>query len=131
MLNALIAVPSAAPGGLDVAMSSHFGHCDAYTLVQISEGQVENVTTLPNAEHAHGSCMVPVQMLAAQGVTGLLAGGMGVRPLMGFRQVGIDVHFAQQCATVGQAVQQFIEGKLPLFGEQNTCGGGGGQCGGH
>lgn len=131
MINALVAVPSSAPGGLDVAMSGHFGHCEAYTLVRITDGQIDGVSTLPNAGHASGSCMVPVQLLAAQGVTSLLSGGMGVRPLMGFRQVGIDVRLAQDCNTVGQAVQKFLEGELPSFGDANVCGGGNGGCGGH
>ena len=35
--------------------------------------------------------MVPVDLLAKRGVKILIAGGMGMRPLMGFNQVGIDV----------------------------------------
>ena len=32
-MNALLAIPSMAPGGLDASVSAHFGHCDAFTLV--------------------------------------------------------------------------------------------------
>ena len=55
----------------------------------------------------------------------LLAGGMGMRPLMGFQQVGVNVFFAGQYPTVGAAVQAFLEGKLPPFTMDFTCGGGG------
>ena len=55
----------------------------------------------------------------------LLAGGMGMRPLMGFQQVGVNVLFAGQYPTVGAAVQAFLEGKLPPFTMDFTCGGGG------
>ena len=48
-------------------------------------------------------------------VKALLAGGMGMRPLMGFQQVGVNVFFAGQYPTVGAAVQAFLDGKLPPF----------------
>lgn len=50
---------------------------------------------------------------------------MGMRPLMGFQQVGVNVFFAGQYPTVGAAVQAFLEGKLPPFTMDFTCGGGG------
>ena len=49
---------------------------------------------------------------------------MGMRPLMGFQQVGVAVYYAGNFPTVGQAVQAFIEGKLPAFSTEFTCGGG-------
>lgn len=68
--------------------------------------------------------MAPVQHLASNGVTQLIAGGMGLRPLMGFNQVGIQVYFGGEAQTVGDAVQAMLEGKLPEFRRENTCGGG-------
>ena len=50
---------------------------------------------------------------------------VGTRPLMGFQQVGVNVFFAGQYPTVGAAVQAFLEGKLPPFTMDFTCGGGG------
>lgn len=121
-----IAVPSVNPGGLESGMGMHFGHCDLYTLVDISDGAVTSVTTLPNVPHQQGGCMAPVQHLAGHGVTALLAGGMGMRPLMGFQQSGINVFFAGNFQTVGDAVQAYLEGKLPAFSTEFTCQGGGG-----
>jgi predicted Fe-Mo cluster-binding NifX family protein len=69
--------------------------------------------------------MAPVNYLAEQGVTALIAGGMGLRPLMGFNQVGIKVFFGNGVQTVGEAVQAFAADKLPQFSQENTCGGGG------
>lgn len=120
----LLAVPSANPGGLDAAMGMHFGHCDIYTIVEVTDNAVASVTTLPNVPHQQGGCMAPVQHLAGHGVKKLLAGGMGMRPLMGFQQVGIEVYFAGNFPTVGQAAQAFLEGKLPAFSTEFTCGGG-------
>lgn len=58
--------------------------------------------------------------LAGEGVNVLLAGGMGMRPLMGFNQAGVEVYYAGNFPTVGQSVQAFIEGKLPAFTPRNT-----------
>ena len=124
-MSTLLAVPSNMPGGLDAGMGMHFGHCDINTIVEIEDGAVKNVSTLENVPHQQGGCLAPVQHLASHGVKVLLAGGMGFRPLMGFRQVGIDVYFAGQFPTVGDAVKAFLAGQLPAFSEQFTCHGGG------
>jgi len=123
-MSTIIAIPSAMPGGLDAQMGMHFGHCDIYTLVEVEENAVKAVTTLENVPHHQGGCMAPVQHLASHGVKILLAGGMGMRPLMGFQQVGVSVFFAGNYLTVGTAVQAFLDGKLQPFGLEFTCGGG-------
>ncbi len=123
MSSYLIAVPSAMPGGLDAAMGMHFGHCDIYTLVEIEDNAVKNVRTLENVPHQQGGCMAPVQHLASNGVNKILAGGMGMRPLMGFQQMGIEAYFAGQFPTVGAAIEAFNAGKLMPFSTENTCGG--------
>jgi predicted Fe-Mo cluster-binding NifX family protein len=123
-MNMRIAVPSTHPGGLDSLLGAHFGHCDLYTLVEMVEGAVMGSSTLPNVPHQQGGCMAPVQHLASHGVNTLIAGGMGLRPLMGFNQMGIDVYFGGGTQTVGEAIQAFIEGRLPKFTPEFTCGGG-------
>lgn len=125
MKNIVVAVPSTHPGGLESALGAHFGHCDLYTLVDVVEGQVQNVRTLPNVPHQQGGCMAPVNHLAQNGVHVLIAGGMGMRPLMGFNQVGIDVLYGAGAQTVGEAVNAFLSGGLQQFTTEFTCGGGG------
>jgi predicted Fe-Mo cluster-binding NifX family protein len=122
----ILAIPSQGAGGLDADLSAHFGHCDAFTLVTVEDGQVKDVAAVPSVPHEQGGCMAPVQFLASKGVKVLVAGGMGMRPLMGFNQVGIDVFYNNGLTNVGQAVNAFTEGKLPRFGQEMTCGGGGG-----
>ncbi len=125
-MNLLIAVPSTHPGGLDAELGAHFGHCDLYTLVTISQGAIGDVQLLPAMAHQQGGCMAPVQYLATHGVRALVAGGMGLRPLMGFNQVGIEVYYGAGSGTVREAVQGLIDGRLPAFTQEFTCGGGGG-----
>lgn len=125
MKSITVAVPSTLPGGMDSPLGAHFGHCDLYTIVEIGDGQVQNVRLLPNVPHQQGGCMAPVNHLAQNGVNTLIAGGMGMRPLMGFNQVGINVMYAGGLETVGDAVQAFIQGNLRQFTSDYTCGGGG------
>lgn len=127
MEKSIIAVPSAMPGGMEAALGQHFGHCEIYTLVMVENGEVSTVATLPNVPHVQGGCMAPVNHLAQNGVGILIAGGMGLRPLMGFNQVGIKVFYGNGAATVGEAVETLLRGGLKEFTPEYTCGGGGHQ----
>jgi predicted Fe-Mo cluster-binding NifX family protein len=113
-------------GGLDGQRSGHFGHCDVFTLVDVENGQIKSVTTVPNQGHVQGGCMVPVNLLAGHNVNALIVGGIGMRPLMGFKQVGIDVYYDATRSEIRPVVADLIAGKLPLIGESQVCGGGGG-----
>ena len=127
----VVAIPSATPGGLQAPLNAHFGHCEMYTLVYLEAGSIKKVEMIQNIPHAQGGCMAPVQYLADQGVNALIAGGMGMRPLMGFSQVGIDVFHGGPAQTVGEAVQALLKGDLRQFSQQQTCGGGSGGCHSH
>lgn len=129
----LIAVPSNNPGGLDAATSAHFGHCEVFTLVKVEDDKIGDVTTLANGGHEQGGCLAPVTLLKEAGVDAMVSGGMGMRPLQGFQQVGIKVFHSGEAATVREAVEGVIEGVCPEFGAEHGCGGGGDQggCGGH
>lgn len=124
MDNARIAIPSDQPGGLEAGLGAHFGHCDLYTIVDVENGEINAVNTLPNVPHQQGGCMAPVNHLAQNNVNVLIAGGMGMRPLMGFNQVGINVFYGAGASNVGEAVQALMQGQLQPFTTSNTCGGG-------
>jgi predicted Fe-Mo cluster-binding NifX family protein len=104
-------------GGLDAAIGAHFDHCDLYTLVALEKSRIKEVAAIPNMPHEQGGCMAPVSYLAQNRVRVLIAGGMGMRPLMGFRQMGIAVYHCGQARTVGDADKAFAEGKLPAFSQ--------------
>ena len=125
-MSTIVAIPSSHPGGLDAMLGAHFGHCDLYTLVTLEDKMVQSVAVIPNVPHQQGGCMAPVKYLAENGTQALIAGGMGLRPLMGSNQVGISVYFGGEAQTVSEALKAFIEDKLPEFRQEHTCGGGGG-----
>ncbi len=122
-----LAVPSNNPGGLSASRSDHFGHCDLFTLLELEDGRVAGADCFDNIAHAAGGCMVPVKVLAEQGVQAIIVGGMGARPLAGFAEVGIQVYFAhqQQYPTVQDVADAFVAGNLPVMQPGQACKGSG------
>ena len=124
MENGRIAVPSMEKGGLDGQRSGHFGHCDVFTLVDVEAGEIKAVTTISNQSHVQGGCMVPVNLMAEHNVNALIVGGIGMRPLMGFRQAGIDVYHDAVRPEIRPVVEDLIAGKLSAITDDQVCGGG-------
>lgn len=125
MFNGRIAIPSNGNGGLEGQRAGHFGHCDVFTFVDVEAGEIKAVSTLENQGHLQGGCMVPVNLLAGNHVKALIVGGIGMRPLMGFRQVGIDVYHDAERVDIKPVVADLIAGKLPVIADNQVCGGGG------
>ena len=125
MQDGRIAIPSMEMGGLDGQRSGHFGHCDVFTLVDVESGEIKKVITISNQGHVQGGCMVPVNLLAAHKVNALIVGGIGMRPLSGFRQVGIDVYHDATRGEIRPVVEDLIAGRLPRIADNQVCGGGG------
>lgn len=121
-----IAIPSIGNGGMDGQRAGHFGHCDVFTFVDVEDGEISKVSTIQNQEHVQGGCMVPVNLLASHNVSALIVGGIGMRPLMGFKQVGIDVYHDEERGDIKPVVSDLIAGKLPMISDDQVCGGGGG-----
>jgi predicted Fe-Mo cluster-binding NifX family protein len=125
MEKARIAVPSLGEGGIEGRRAGHFGHCDVFTLIDVEKGEIKKVSTIANEEHVQGGCMVPVNLLTRHGVNVLIVGGIGMRPLMGFRQAGIEVYHDSTRPEIKPVVEDLIAGRLPLITENEVCGGGG------
>lgn len=125
MNQARIAIPSTQPGGLEASLGAHFGHCEVYTLVDVQDGRIAKVATLPGIPHEQGGCLRAVDHLARQGVSVLIAGGLGMRPLQGFNQAGIEVYRGEGDPGVGSLVASFLKGGLERFSPELTCHGGG------
>ncbi len=119
-----IAVPADAAGGLDSPVSGHFGHCAAFIVSTIRDGEIVDVSVLHN--RGHSSCAQPVELLAANGVSVLITSGMGMRPYMVTQQLGIQVARAQG-RTVGEAINSYLMGTATAFGTDGVCQGGGHQ----
>ena len=122
------------------SFSSHFGGADAFALYTVDETNREvteqNLTTPPE----HGRGVFPV-WLRKQGVTTILAGGMGPRALNILVGQGIDVVLGADGEDPETMVRAYLDGTLTFSGELchehgfhdcgNGHGGGAGGCGGH
>ncbi len=112
-------------GGIDGVRSGHFGHCDVFTLFDVKNGKISGVSTVRNQEHTSGGCLVPVRILASNNVNAIIVSGIGIRPLTGFKQVGIYVYYESEEGSISAVMDDFIAGKLSPISENQTCGGGG------
>ncbi len=119
-----IAVPSNGEGGLHGTRSGHFGHCDVFTIIECENGEIVKVQVVHNQEHTQGGCMIPVNLLAQNKVNALLVGGIGMRPLMGFRQAGIKVYHEADRVDILPVIQDLVAGKIPEIQDNQVCGGG-------
>ncbi len=128
MKNGRIAIPSVGSGGMQGDRSEHFGHCDSFTLIDVKDGEIDNVTVVANGDHQEGGCMVPVNALSKLNVDALVVAGIGTRPLMGFNQVGIDVYIEKVNPNIKPVVDSLIAGNLSTITSNQTCGGGNGNC---
>jgi len=124
----VIAVPSDRPGGLEASRSGHFGHCDCHTIVTIEGDAVTSVEVVASPPHTEGGCLGPVERLASVGVTEIVVGGIGGRPLAHFAEFDIDVLYDPVSPLVKEAVEAALAGRLQQMTLQQTCGGGGGGC---
>ena len=124
MKNGRIAVPSNGNGGMDGQRAGHFGHCDVFTFIDVEDGEIKEISTIPNQEHVQGGCMVPVNLLSENKVKALVVGGIGMRPLMGFKQAGIEVYHDASRVEIRPVVEDLIKGRLQIIQDDQVCGGG-------
>lgn len=90
------------------SVSAHFGRCEAFTLVEIEQGEVVNKEELPNPGHSPG--FLP-RFLSEKGVECIIAGGMGPRAQNLFAQKNIQTVIGVQ-GTVDEVIQKFSNQEL-------------------
>ncbi len=121
-----VAVPSLLPGGLEAQASPHFGRCECFTIVELEGGEILDAYVASNPPHSQGGCLTPVRTVAAEGARAVIVRGIGFRPLLGFRQAGMEVYLGPP-GSVEEAVRAFARGELDPLPEDFVCGGGGGR----
>jgi len=79
-----VAVPTA-----NGSLAMHFGHCDQFAIIEVDdEGNILSREDKTPPLHEPG---VLPEWLHTIGVTDIIAGGMGTRAMLLFRQNGINV----------------------------------------
>jgi len=109
----IIGIPADGPE-LSSAVSQHFGHCEYFVGVEITEeNEIKKVFSYQN--NGHSGCMEPVLQMKEKNVSDAIIGGIGGRPFMGFMQVGINLYRAIE-GTIEKNVSLLLEGKLEALG---------------
>ena len=92
-------------------VSPHFGHCEQFALFDVDEEKKEitRKELVPSPEHQPG--LLP-QWLAEEGVSVVLAGGMGPRAQDIFRQNRIEVVMGVLEGDPEKAVLNYLNGIL-------------------
>jgi predicted Fe-Mo cluster-binding NifX family protein len=68
-------------------VSAHFGRCPSFTILEIKDGRIVDRKVMDNPGHEPG--LIP-QFLHQEGVSYIIAGGMGMRASGFFNQLGIE-----------------------------------------
>ncbi len=95
----------------DNGVSTHFGKCRTYTLVDIEDGRVikKEAVTNPGFE-GHQPGMIP-RFLHEKGATIVIAGGMGQRAVDFFNEFGMQT-VVGVIGDIDSTIEKFIRGSL-------------------
>lgn len=97
-------------------LSSHFGHCEAFAMLDVEKTEV--IRRADEAPPPHAPGVLPA-WLAERGVTMVIAGGMGPKALELFAQNNIRVVVGAPVEAPEILVSGFLEGSLVNAG--NGC----------
>ena len=108
----------AVPVDVDNRLEDHFGHCDHYEIYTVAnDNKMVSKETL-EPEDGCGCKSNIASILVENGVTVMLAGGIGAGAISMLNKCGIDV--VRGCSgTANEIVEQFASGNIIDSGE--TC----------
>jgi predicted Fe-Mo cluster-binding NifX family protein len=107
-----IAVPVDSSGVLD----AHFGHCRFFALFQTDDAEIISEIQVTPPPHEPG--LLP-RWLAEQGVTDIIAGGMGQKAIQLFTQHGLNAIVGAPRLTARELALGYLNGSLQYKG--NYC----------
>ena len=94
----------------DGQLCLHFGHCQAFAVVEVDENNnIVGTEMLTPPPHQPG---VLPPWVADQGVSLVIAGGMGGRAINLFNEVGVDVIVGAPAASPEKLVSDYLAGNL-------------------
>ncbi len=89
-------------------VSGHFGRCPYFTVIEIIDGKVTQQQKLDNPGHSPGA--IP-EFLHKQGISSIIAGGMGNRAQMFFNEYKIKTILGVS-GSIEEVIKQLEEGTL-------------------
>ena len=111
-----ICIPTTSDGNL----CGHFGHCDSFMFAEI-DPETKKIISVENKVPEEGISCQSASWISEQGVSKVLAGGMGGRPMMMFAQNGVEVVTGCPELPVLDVIRNYLSGTLEAG--ENACGG--------
>jgi predicted Fe-Mo cluster-binding NifX family protein len=112
-----ICLPTNNSGGLGDHLCEHFGRAPTFTVV---DTESDEVTVHQNRSEHMGGTGKPPEQIAKTGAKVLICSGLGPKAIDMLVSFGVEVYVGAY-GTVGEAIQQWKEGKLSLADAQNAC----------
>jgi len=113
-MSRIIGVPSDG-SELSDNISGHFGHCNYFVGVEVSNDKnFKKAFSISN--EGHSGCMEPVMKMKQRNVTDMILTGIGMRPFMGFKQVEINV-FRGVEGDIEKNIKLLLEGQLEILND--------------
>jgi len=92
-------------------LAQHFGHCEEFALVDISEKDKQTISSKKVESPGHQPGLLP-SWLASHEVDTIIAGGMGQRAKQLFHENNIQVVVGASADTPETIVQAYLDGIL-------------------
>lgn len=92
-------------------LCAHFGHCERFALIEVDETKKIQIGRQDTDAPPHQPGILPV-WLAEQGANIIIAGGMGQRAQMLFKENNIDVIIGVPSDKPDVIVKQYLNGTL-------------------
>lgn len=113
-----LCIPTTTGDAAEALISDHFGSAPGFVLYDQRTGSYETINNL-KADHEHGQCR-PMVLLANRDIDAMICKGMGRSAVVAIEQAGIKV-FITQGATVQDAIDEFMAGRLVKLDPENSC----------
>jgi predicted Fe-Mo cluster-binding NifX family protein len=112
-----VCIPTMGNGGMEEAVSQHFGRSPTFTLVNLDTNEVQ---ILPNKGEHMGGSILPTDTLRDRGVQVMIVGGLGPKAIQAFAEQCIEV-FVGATGRVKDAINDWKEGNLVKASSDNAC----------
>lgn len=101
-------------------LCGHFGHCDSFTFVEINP-ETKEILNIEEKIPEEGISCQSASWISEQGVSRVLAGGMGGKPLMIFAQNGVEVVAGCPELPIQEVMEKYLDNTLETG--DNACAG--------
>jgi len=101
-------------------LCGHFGHCDSFTFAEINP-ETKEILSIEERVPEEGISCQSASWISEQGVSKVLAGGMGGRPMMMFAMNGVEVVAGCPELEIKELLEKYMANTLETG--ENACGG--------